>query len=503
MKYKNLIPTTSLFYLLAGVLIAIRFFIVVTHFNFILTDNDQALFWYGCHNFSKGLYYTPFIYGCDYGSMLESFMALPFYKFGMPLYYALPFSNTFWIFILCAILGYNLNLFHPKHHTGSLFLLFLTLLPTDYYAILFAAKGHLAGILPVLVSLILVTRWKTKPILILAGLLAGLGFLLNPNSVFVILLLFLFIPNLKSILFAMAGMASSLFYLVITSHYAQILDSELLHKQWKLTFVMSFFKNHIPYLDKYLNTVTPIFGKMGFISLLLPLILAIVLFSKKDWIKGSVALLFVFMLLASFGFSKVSDGSVDLFFPYCRFYLALAFCNALFIPLLFQSLQVNNYYKILMTIPFIISVYFISKTPVQATALAHKPGETYAVQRKFVADIVSHTYWMKQRINETKQTRPMIVATDYIYYSENLLLSTMDLPHVTCCFENYKQFYWLANAMKNKKQSYDLFIILSFEDRFARKSIQYPQYLHRDNVANYFLIPNVRQPARFIDDFLR
>ena len=186
------------FFFFVVALLATRLIIVVTHFNFVLTDNDQVLFWYGCYNFSKGIFYTPFIYGCDYGSMLESFIAVPFYKMGMPLFYALPFSNVFWTFLLTIILGYNLNTLYPKHQLGSLFIAIFSLLPADCYAILFAAKGHLAGILLALMAMILVTKFTTKPLLIFSGLLAGLAFQLNPNSVFLILLLFLFIMEKMS-----------------------------------------------------------------------------------------------------------------------------------------------------------------------------------------------------------------------------------------------------------------------------------------------------------------
>lgn len=504
MKTDNLAKNfLKYFFFFVCALLAIRLLIVVTHFNFVLTDNDQVLFWYGCHNFSRGIFYTPFIYGCDYGSMFESFIAVPFYKMGMPLYYALPFSNVFWTFLLCIILGYQLNKIYPKHQLGALFILIFSLLPTDCYAILFAAKGHLAGILLALAAMILVVKYTTKPFLIFSGVLAGLAFQLNPNSVFLILLIFLFVPNIKNALLILIGTVGSLFYSLITSHYSQILDSEFLHKQWKLTFKMSFLLEHVDYMDKYLNNVTPLFSKLGFLSLLLPVILAIMLFTKKDWIKGSIILLFAVMLFMSFGFSKVSDGSVDVFFHYCRFYLALAFCNALIIPFLIMQLPVNNYYNILLAAIFCISVFFTIKTSSKASYLANRPGETYAVERKFVADIVDHTNWMKQKLEEAKQKNPIIIATDYVFFSENLFLSTMKLPNVTCCFENYKKFYWLAEIMENKKNAYDIFIILSFKDRLERKINECPQYLHQDKVTPYFVVRNVRQPATFIETFLK
>ena len=110
---------------LAAILLVARFIYTLIYFNTIVTDNDQALFWYACDNFSNGLFYTPFIYGCNYGSMIESLLAVPLYKLGLPLFFALPISNAFWMFLLSVLVGANLNFKYPLKHVGTIFLIII------------------------------------------------------------------------------------------------------------------------------------------------------------------------------------------------------------------------------------------------------------------------------------------------------------------------------------------------------------------------------------------
>jgi len=495
--FKNII------FLATFILLAFRVALVLKDFNFSVTDNDQALFWYACDNFSRGLFYTPFIYGCNYGSMLESLLAVPFYKAGIPIYYALPLSNAFWVLGLVFLLAINLNKKYRNAQAGTLFLIVFALLPTEHFAILFAAKGHLAGILVSLVALILVIHSNSRQVMILVGLFTGLAFQLNPNSLFLLFFIGLFVENAKSALYGFVGVLLSLFYMVITSYYSGILDSEFLHKQWQIAFSFTELKNNLSYIDKYLNSVTPFDNTKGYLSLVILFLFIVTLFIKKMWYKGTWMLLALFTILFSFGVNKVSDGSTDVLFHYSRFFLALAFCNALAFSLLVSHIKFSKMFVFSASIGIFLIFIFISNTSKQSKQLTDYCGTTYSVRKSLIKDLKKNCNWMIKTLNENKQNRPQIVYNDVVFYSENLYLSTLHLKEVKCVFEKYKAFYWLNEEMRNDKGLSDIYFVINFDKTMERKKKEYPNYLHTDNYSSYFLVQKVSNPTQYIENFVK
>lgn len=63
---------------------------VYLSYNVHYTDDDQALMWYGTVHFAHGHFPEPCFFGQNYGSMLESLLAVPLYYLKCPLNYALP-----------------------------------------------------------------------------------------------------------------------------------------------------------------------------------------------------------------------------------------------------------------------------------------------------------------------------------------------------------------------------------------------------------------------------
>ena len=73
-------------------------------FNYV--DDDQAIMWYGTVHMAHGHFSEPCFLGQDYGSMLDSLIAVPLYWCGCPLNIALPFMTMIWglsPFVLCAV----------------------------------------------------------------------------------------------------------------------------------------------------------------------------------------------------------------------------------------------------------------------------------------------------------------------------------------------------------------------------------------------------------------
>lgn len=67
------------------------FFLII--YNFQYTDQDQVVMWAGTVFFSHGHVIEPMWLGQNYGSMLESLLAVPLYWCKVPLNIALPISS--------------------------------------------------------------------------------------------------------------------------------------------------------------------------------------------------------------------------------------------------------------------------------------------------------------------------------------------------------------------------------------------------------------------------
>src|SRR5689334_11608051 len=103
----------ALFFLLLALLLTNHIYIFFTSNKVI--DSDQPFLWQGTKDYSEGKFYEPRFYGQDYNTFLESLVAAPFYKLGMPVYYALPLATH--LLFLCPLL---FTLFYLYRHGKKL-----------------------------------------------------------------------------------------------------------------------------------------------------------------------------------------------------------------------------------------------------------------------------------------------------------------------------------------------------------------------------------------------
>ncbi len=88
-----------LIYVLQWIFLLFWRFYVYLAYNVHYTDDDQTLMWYGTVHFAHGHFSEPCFFGQNYGSMLESLLAVPLYLFKVPLNYALPLAALILSFI--------------------------------------------------------------------------------------------------------------------------------------------------------------------------------------------------------------------------------------------------------------------------------------------------------------------------------------------------------------------------------------------------------------------
>jgi hypothetical protein len=484
-------------FIIIACLYAVKLFLILYHFHFEVADNDQALFWVACHDFSEGAFHTPFIYGTSYGSMLESLLAIPFYKSGIPLYYALPVSNGFWFFISVILLARQLDKKFTRRQTGLIFLLLFCFLDTEFYAITFAAKGHMAGIFTALIAIhLLLSNHKTY-LLIIAGFLLGLALQLNPNSLFLVLASLLFVENKKAFIPLILGGIISLVYSLYTNWFLKHVDpidlQDHLHKQWTIELSFKDFLSHLQDIDSYLSHVTPVLSMMCWVSFLIPIFALLVFLKQKNWHNAAFTSIYFLIFLFSFGVNKISDGVADELFSYSRFYLSVAFCNTILICFILQGFKPIRFHWLIYIAPIIVLIN-LRLTVLSANQISDHAGRwTMSVKKIFISDFKTNKNILLKKLKSTKQENPQVLVADYPLYTELLYLSTIDLKDVTIYYHCNKKFYWRRNLFDNG-QNYDLLACIMFKELQELKRKEYSSNYTDEQLIPYFLFRNVRQP---------
>ena len=77
-------------------------YLTLQNFGFVYVDADQTVMWSGLLDYSSNTWHEPRFYGQNYNSMLESLLAVPLYKLGVPAYIALPIITTSYCDIICC-----------------------------------------------------------------------------------------------------------------------------------------------------------------------------------------------------------------------------------------------------------------------------------------------------------------------------------------------------------------------------------------------------------------
>lgn len=494
--FRCLFPITALLFLA-------KLVIVLAQFHFQVTDNDQALFWLGCHDFSEGHFYTPFIYGCNYGNMLECLLAVPFYKLGVPVYYALPLSNALWLFALLALAARQLNIKFPEHQAGSFLLFCLAFLNTDFYALTLAPKGHMSGIFMMLFALNLLLAKQSTFTLPLVGLLMGLGMQFNPNALFLLVASFLFIKHLKQAIFIAGGAIISLAYKFLTAHYAVATDTGHLHGQWGIEFTWKDLASHIEDVDTYLNMIMPFLTKMGFLSFVIPFVFLILCISRRQWVLSFVSAAYMIALLFSFGINKISDGADDVLFSYSRFFLSAAYANALFMSALYSRVKPG---KTTMTFLSLIPLFMSLNLPYTAVsareATVNSGRNTMSVKKTAIEDIRSESCAMLGMLDSCGSERPLILVTDYPYYASLLYIATTEPDNTICHFHSSNMFYWKQQEI-NPSAKYDIVVVIGFDKLLKARKASHAYAFHPAKPLPFFIFRDKENAGVFIDEFLK
>jgi hypothetical protein len=151
-------------------------------FNFVFTDGDQVLMWYGAKEFALGNFHETRFYGQSYNTMFESILAAPFYKMGFDINKLLPVITcilTLFPFIFISIIQF----FKGATKSALLIISLPLILPINYSLITSIPRGFVTGIFFSSLLFFCITKEGSRINYFIAFLLLVLSYSVNPNSV--------------------------------------------------------------------------------------------------------------------------------------------------------------------------------------------------------------------------------------------------------------------------------------------------------------------------------
>jgi len=310
---------------LLSILLAIFVFLrVKIYFGFArtYTDSDQALLWYTAKEIMHGRFHEPCFYGQAYNSWIEALLAVPLIALGVSYSCALPLISSL-LFLLSILFLVDL-LRKESTLAATVFLSMILMLPAEFHYITSIPRGFVTGISVATLGLWLFNKMKSPYRFLVLSFGYTLGFVLNPNAVF----LFFLIPenelpafnrknkNLKILALGILLGLLPYFYAKIFYH---LHPDYIIHHSDIFRFKA---KNYLDTLPKIESEFSPAFFLRSPLFTFSTFLLSFLwLLRFKDFKRGAVlAFLAVAALL---GMDKAKDSNGTLFLPAFRSLLAL------------------------------------------------------------------------------------------------------------------------------------------------------------------------------------
>jgi hypothetical protein len=360
--FKKPINIDVLIYLVLLVAVILFRVLVLVRFGFKYTDSDQTIMWLGLKEYANGIFHEPRFYGQAYSSMIEALIAVPLYKLGMPASKALPLITS--IFALAPFIVISFFTLLKKSPKMALVIISIPLLlPVEYSLLTTIPRGFVAGIFVATFGCISLFYPKSKWGFFLLSFTGVIGFSLNFNAVLLFLPCFtyLFLENVKNkafYLYTLIGFALG-FGLHFLINYFYVLNPYNDVHKIVLHFSFNDIWLSIKKIDPFLNTMTPVFWKTGFLVLLAFVVISIWLFRKKEYNKALAVICIPAFIIFTLGINKVHDGTPSIFYSYARMYLAIPVLFA--VSLSFLKPSNSKLFYIYLLLPFVYLTYQVSQ----------------------------------------------------------------------------------------------------------------------------------------------
>ena len=433
---KNINPD-ALIYLLLLILVIIFRYLVLINFGYAYTDSDQTIMWYGLKEYAASIFNEPRFYGQSYNSMLEAFVAVPLYKQGMPAHTALPLVTS--IFTLTPYVIISLFTFLKKSTKMALVILSIPLLlPVEYSLITTIPRGFVSGLFIAGFGCISMFYPKSRWSFFLLSFTGMLGFSINFNSVLLFLpcVAYLFLENIKNKAFYLYSFASISLGLGIHLwvQYFYVINPFYDFHKIDLFYSFKTLITSVKKLDIFFNDVTPIFWKTGFLVLFMFVFIGVLLVRKKEYKEALPIIGIPVFILFALGIGKVHDGTLKIFYPYSRMYLAVPVLLAT--SLSFFKIKNNNLFYAYLILPvtfFIVQITTLNSAIKESLLPANDDKVAVATVDRFT-DKCSHL--------------------QYICHIRHIDLVVV-INHPDCDFYNYGCTAFMPNFPKTLRPSYE------------------------------------------------
>jgi hypothetical protein len=301
-----------------------------------MVDSDQSFMWLGTKDYADGKFYEPRFYGQDYNTFLESLVAVPFYKAGMPVYQAVPLAtHLLFLFPLFFTLIYLFKIGKERQAiAGACLILCLT---TAFDIMSSLPRGFVTGVFFTSFFILSIQHPKHLGYLILNIVMLMIGYFVNPNLALAIapLLFYVFLHNYRSKGFwaclALMPLLYIPLYFVFDAFYKnhpEYVVYGLVH-----SFSATYFFQNITHLDQCFAHISFFFEDNS-----LTLLVAFAGMTWATWYADKKVfftwIVFLLVLLAAFFTGKTREGTFWPYYSYSRMYIALPFVLIYFLSLL-------------------------------------------------------------------------------------------------------------------------------------------------------------------------
>lgn len=335
-----------IFYALLVVLLLDRFLHLYL-FSFNYADSDQTILWLAAVEMLQGHFHEPAFYGQAYNTMFEGLLAVPLLAIGAPVYKALPIVTAF-----LAMFPFVLFAFLSKKENKIAALIFLAvpvLLPVEYTLLTQLPRGFVTGVFgaSIAVAFLLFNKEIKAKHLVLSGFFGGFALVLNPNSVLLLLPVYLYVfirhtKKVQVILFLLVGVLPPLAWQLYVFWFYKTNPQYVVHRIANNSFSLDNFLSAFSHFHELFYGLFPvlIFAGVGIIPTLL--FVAFKLNKKGEKVFSLSIVATVLFVLFTMFFYKINDGTASIFFPYSRMFLALPFVASVGFCFLFKNVEIKT-----------------------------------------------------------------------------------------------------------------------------------------------------------------
>ena len=288
-------------------------------------SDDLAVVWLGAVDYAHATFHEPFFYGQDYGVMLEALIAAPLVAMGGDPVKLVPI--IFGFFAIAPFLSFAWwHRLRGEPASAMVFAAMPLLLPVEHGLQITALNG-LAVL--ALVPLALRVERPAQRTLLLA-LVLSLAVFVNPNAALMAL------PLLVELLFhyrwrkeicaaLIAGAVPAIALWLLSRAFYAAHGEAMVNTifDWRMHFKPYMIPEAVQRLDAHFAWTAPLSGNTASIGPLMLGLSAVLLFKQKTHAAAWATIAAILLIILSFCFAKVHDGSGSIFFPLSRIFLGM------------------------------------------------------------------------------------------------------------------------------------------------------------------------------------